>query len=118
VQRSARTLTCARCRRRFGWFTARPKARRRGGWPTGEQCPHSGDKALLRANAKTRGEIFRKAASPSDVAIARQRLNAEARGPQPIVPTDQLEDQNRWVAVAGGALEGLVVPVIDSAVFV
>jgi hypothetical protein len=52
------------------------------------------------------------------VAIARQRLNAEARGPQPIVPTDQLEDQNRWVAVAGGALEGLVVPVIDSAVFV
>jgi hypothetical protein len=72
-----------------------------------QRLARTGDKALLRANAKTRGEIFRKAASPSDVAIARQRLNVQVRGPQPIVPRDQLEDQNRWVAVAGGALEGL-----------
>jgi hypothetical protein len=41
------------------------------------------------------------------VASARRRLDAEVRRPQPIVPTDQREDQNRWVAVAGGALEGL-----------
>jgi hypothetical protein len=72
-----------------------------------QRLARTGDKALLRANAKTRGEIFRKAASPSDVASARRRLDAEVRRPQPIVPTDQREDQNRWVAVAGGALEGL-----------
>jgi hypothetical protein len=72
-----------------------------------QRLARTGDKAFLRANAKIRGEIFRKAASPGDVASARRRLAAEARGLQPIVPTDQLEDQNRWVAVAGGALEGL-----------
>jgi hypothetical protein len=41
------------------------------------------------------------------VAVARQKLNSVLSGPQPIGPTDQLEDQNRWVVVAGGALEGL-----------